>query len=65
MNMPSPDNRAAAEEYVATCINNGDANAADFDVERIADTLHAVIDGWNIDSVDADTFWTTVEANAR
>lgn len=64
--MATIDTRTAAEEYVIDAIEAGDATRADFDIETITDRLYDLAGGtWDIQHIDHDLFWKTVEEGAR
>lgn len=73
MNTTFSTRNEAIESLIIDAINSGDANAADYDIEAIADevieqhadeddngTTHGDVWYSQRDDVDADAFWTIV-----
>lgn len=59
--------RQDAEGFICEAIEAGDSiedARENFDVEAIADDLHARIDSWDIENIDEIIFWATVEQHA-
>ena len=66
-NMPTPDSRATAEEYVAAVIAgpSHETDPADFDVAGITDALYIVNRSWNMSAIEHDVFWEAVQMHVR
>lgn len=58
--------RKDAEAYIVEAIQNGitEEAASEYDVEAIANDLYDVIDIWNMDLIDGDLFWWTVQRHS-
>lgn len=55
--------QADALAFIARAIEAGAANADEFDLPAIADTLYNFAGGWDFDNVSMTTFWTIVVDN--
>ena len=62
--------RNDATAYVITCIESGDADRADFNIDAIVDDLHDLTGSWDYasdvtnETIDPIDFWRIVENHA-
>lgn len=57
-----------AVAYITTALEAGpgvDNAAAEFDLEAIASDLYDVAGSYDVDTVDAETFWSIIERHVR
>jgi hypothetical protein len=53
-----------ATKYVTGLVEStGAAQATDFDVPAIVNTLHRLVEDWDFDIIDRRTFWGVVASN--
>lgn len=55
--------REEAKQYVANCINAGEANLDEYNIDQICDSLHDIAESWDLKEVDVDEFWDTITSN--
>ncbi|WP_157126061.1 hypothetical protein [Nocardia mikamii] len=53
-----------ATTYVTGLVEStGAARATDFDIPAIVNTLHHLVEDWDFDIIDRQTFWAVVASN--
>ncbi|WP_063014085.1 hypothetical protein [Nocardia kruczakiae] len=53
-----------ATKYVTSLVEStGAAQATDFDIPAIVDTLHRLVEDWDFDIIDQRTFWGVVASH--